>query len=78
VDGAQNVNDRPHGFKIIHRQKDGTEREIDRNAVDYGDGTVMVQYVDDNGGIAIVSKSEIINVPIGIGTTDSKDNEGKS
>jgi hypothetical protein len=33
-------------------------REVENNAVDYGDGTVMIQY-KDNGDIAIVPKSEI-------------------
>lgn len=33
-------------------------REIEDNAVDYGDGTVMIGY-KDNGDIAIVPKSEI-------------------
>jgi hypothetical protein len=45
--------------KIIHVAKGGTEREVDSNAVDYGDGTVMVQYLD-NGDIGIVPKDELV------------------
>jgi hypothetical protein len=34
------------------------DREIRNNAIDYGDGTVMIQY-KDNDDVAIVPKSEI-------------------
>lgn len=40
-------------MKLIHKG-----REIEHNAVDYGDGTVMVQYKDDQS-VAIVRKEEI-------------------
>jgi len=36
-------------------------REIYSNAVDYGDGSVMIQYVD-NDEVTIVAKSEIKQV----------------
>jgi hypothetical protein len=44
-------------MKLYH---DG--REINDNAVDYGDGTVMIQYKDDNE-VAIINKSEIKTEP---------------
>lgn len=44
-------------IKVFH-VKDGVAREVESNAVDYGDGTVMVQYVDDND-VAIVPKAEL-------------------
>jgi hypothetical protein len=47
--------------KVMHKAQDGTTREINNNAVDYGDGTVMIQYLD-NDDVAIVSKEEIISV----------------
>jgi hypothetical protein len=47
--------------KVFHKAQGGTEREIARNAVDYGDGTVMVQYLD-NDDVAIIPKEEIISV----------------
>jgi hypothetical protein len=47
--------------KVFHKSPKGREREIARNAVDYGDGTVMIQYLD-NDDVAIVPKDEIINV----------------
>jgi len=40
-------------MKILHKG-----REVEDNAVDYGDGTVMIQYKDD-GDIAIIRKSEL-------------------
>jgi hypothetical protein len=43
--------------KVVH-VKDGIEREISNNALDYGDGTVMIEYKDDKE-IAIVLKSEL-------------------
>lgn len=48
--------------KVFHKAQDGTEREIDNNAVDYQDGTVMIQYLDTQD-VAIVPKDEIINKP---------------
>lgn len=47
------------GMKTFHRQQDGTERELNNNAVDYHDGNVMVQYVDTDE-IAIIPKEEIV------------------
>lgn len=48
-------------MRIVH-VKDGVEREVESNAVDYGDGTVMVQYVDDDD-VAIVPKAELETRP---------------
>jgi hypothetical protein len=45
--------------KVYHVKPGGTDREVDSNAIDYGDGTVMVGYVD-TGDIAIVLKSELV------------------
>jgi hypothetical protein len=64
MDNSKNVNAPMKGFKVVHKAQDGREREIARNAVDYGDGTVMVQYLDTDD-VAIVNKDEIINVPKG-------------
>lgn len=40
-------------MKLVHNG-----REIENNSVDYGDGTVMVQYKDDSS-VAIIRKEEI-------------------
>lgn len=40
-------------MKVIHKG-----REIDPSAVDYGDGNVMVRYMD-NDEVAVVPKSEL-------------------
>jgi hypothetical protein len=39
--------------KILHKG-----REVEDNAVDYGDGTIMISY-KDNGDIAIIPKAEL-------------------
>jgi hypothetical protein len=45
-------------MKVYHVTQD-EKREVNNNAVDYGDGTIMVQYLDDNQ-VAIVPKSELV------------------
>jgi hypothetical protein len=60
--------------KVYHRDKHGNEREINNNAVDYGDGTVMVQYLD-NDQVAIVPKEEIINRPQGTTVADDPEED---
>lgn len=45
-------------MKVYHAGGDGTRREVNGNGVDYGDGTVMIEYAD-TGEIAIVPRAEL-------------------
>lgn len=72
--GTRGFNELPRGFKIFHRPEGNSERdgdrEIERNAVDYHDGNVMIQYSDD-GEIAIIPISQIVAYEPGSGRCEA-------